>query len=137
MISGICPEPASGGREPPDGGRPGADAGQHRGGIDGAGLAAQVVAHQGVHGVLGGGVGGAHPAIWVTERAARISARQVDDRFAQFRALAGLPAELSVHCLRHSYVSHQFRGRGRSAVRAAAGRALVGAGYRDLYHGGC
>jgi integrase/recombinase XerC len=49
---------------------------------------------------------GAHPAIWLTERAARISARQVDDRFAQFRALAGLPAELSVHCLRHSYVSH-------------------------------
>ena len=34
---------------------------------------------------------GAHPAIWLTERAARISARQVDDRFAQFRALAGLP----------------------------------------------
>jgi integrase len=49
---------------------------------------------------------GAHPAIWLTERAVRISARQVDDRFAQFRALAGLPAELSVHCLRHSYVSH-------------------------------
>jgi integrase/recombinase XerC len=49
---------------------------------------------------------GAHPAVWLTERAARISARQVDDRFAQFRALAGLPPELSVHCLRHSYVSH-------------------------------
>jgi integrase/recombinase XerC len=49
---------------------------------------------------------GSHPAIWLTERAARISARQVDDRFAQFRALAGLPPELSVHCLRHSYVSH-------------------------------
>jgi len=48
----------------------------------------------------------AHPAVWLTERAARISARQVDDRFAQFRVLAGLPAELSVHCLRHSYVSH-------------------------------
>ena len=47
----------------------------------------------------------AHPAVWLTVRAARISARQVDDRFAQFRALAGLPPELSVHCLRHSYVS--------------------------------
>ena len=33
----------------------------------------------------------AHPAVWLTERAARISARQVDDRFAQFRVLAGLP----------------------------------------------
>jgi len=46
------------------------------------------------------------PALWLTERRARISLRQVDDRFAQFRAAAGLPKELSVHCLRHSYVSH-------------------------------
>jgi integrase/recombinase XerC len=47
-----------------------------------------------------------HPAVWLTERGGRISARQIDDRFAQLRGLAGLPAELSVHCLRHSYVSH-------------------------------
>jgi integrase/recombinase XerC len=49
---------------------------------------------------------GAAAAVWLTERGGRISARQVDDRFAQFRVLAGLPAELSVHCLRHSHVSH-------------------------------
>nr|WP_232304036.1 tyrosine-type recombinase/integrase [Pseudofrankia sp. DC12] len=42
----------------------------------------------------------------MTERGQRISARSVDDRFALHRAAAGLPAELSVHCLRHSYVSH-------------------------------
>lgn len=48
----------------------------------------------------------AHPALWLTERDGRISTRQVDDRFARWRAAAGLPAELSVHCLRHSYVSH-------------------------------
>ncbi len=47
-----------------------------------------------------------HPAVWLTERGGRISARQVDDRFAQLRGLAGLPDDLSVHCLRHSYVSH-------------------------------
>jgi integrase/recombinase XerC len=47
-----------------------------------------------------------HPAVWLTERGARISVRQVDDRFGQLRGLAGLPDELSVHCLRHSYVSH-------------------------------
>ncbi|MGZ4664811.1 MAG: tyrosine-type recombinase/integrase [Frankiaceae bacterium] len=35
-----------------------------------------------------------------------MSARSVDDRFRVWRAAAGLPAELSVHCLRHSYVSH-------------------------------
>jgi len=45
-------------------------------------------------------------ALLVTERGDRMSARSVDDRFALWRAAAGLPPELSVHCLRHSYVSH-------------------------------
>jgi integrase/recombinase XerC len=45
-------------------------------------------------------------AVWLTERGGRISARHVDERFALWRSRAGLPAELSVHCLRHSYVSH-------------------------------
>ena len=45
-------------------------------------------------------------ALWLSERRRRMSAK-VGDRFAQLpRALAGLPAELSVHCLRHSYVTH-------------------------------
>jgi len=48
----------------------------------------------------------AHPALWLTERGGRISTRQVDDRFALWRTTAGLPRELSVHSLRHSYVSH-------------------------------
>ncbi len=52
------------------------------------------------------GAGSAHPALWLTERGGRISLRQIDDRFAQWRAAAGLPGELSVHCLRHSYISH-------------------------------
>ncbi|HWR46197.1 MAG TPA: tyrosine-type recombinase/integrase [Pseudonocardiaceae bacterium] len=47
-----------------------------------------------------------HPAVWLTERGGRISLRQIDDRFAQFRQLAGLSDDLSVHSLRHSYVSH-------------------------------
>ena len=47
-----------------------------------------------------------HPAVWLTERGGRISPRHIDDRFALYRDRAGLPAELSVHCLRHSYVSH-------------------------------
>lgn len=45
-------------------------------------------------------------ALWPTERGGRISTSSVDDRFALYRAAAGIPAELSVHCLRHSYVSH-------------------------------
>ena len=47
-----------------------------------------------------------HPGVWLTERGGRISPRQIDDRFALYRRRAGLPAELTVHCLRHSYVSH-------------------------------
>ena len=52
------------------------------------------------------GAAAGHPALWLTERGGRISPRQIDDRFAEWRAAAALPAELSVHCLRHSYVSH-------------------------------
>jgi len=48
----------------------------------------------------------AGPGVCLTERGQRISARSVDDRFARWRTAAGLPTELSVHCLRHSYVSH-------------------------------
>ena len=49
-----------------------------------------------------------HPALWLTERGERISPRSVDERFAAWRTAAGLPRGLSVHCLRHSYVSHQI-----------------------------
>jgi len=51
---------------------------------------------------------GAHPrpALWLTERGERVSPRGIDERFAAWRAAAGLPAGLSVHCLRHSYISH-------------------------------
>jgi site-specific recombinase XerC len=41
-----------------------------------------------------------HPAVWLPERGGRISPRQIDDRFAQFRQLAGLPGDLSVHSTR-------------------------------------
>ncbi|GIG61210.1 hypothetical protein Lfu02_55820 [Longispora fulva] len=49
---------------------------------------------------------GDHPALWVTERANRVSVRYFDKRFAQLRDEAGLPKELVPHCLRHSYVTH-------------------------------
>lgn len=47
-----------------------------------------------------------HLAVWLTERGGRISSRQIDERFAQFRRLADLSDDLSVHSLQHSYVSH-------------------------------
>lgn len=49
---------------------------------------------------------GRHPALWVTERRGRVSVRHVNARFASYREAAGLPAELDLHCLRHSYVTH-------------------------------
>lgn len=47
-----------------------------------------------------------HPALWVTERLTRVSTKHLDKRFAALRAGAGLAPELTLHCLRHSYVTH-------------------------------
>jgi len=44
--------------------------------------------------------------LWLTERGERISVGHVNDRFMAWRDAAGLPPELSPHCLRHAYVSH-------------------------------
>jgi len=44
--------------------------------------------------------------LWVTERRSRMSVRQVNARFATYRDAAGLPGELDLHSLRHSYVTH-------------------------------
>jgi site-specific recombinase XerD len=49
---------------------------------------------------------GAHPALWVTERRGRVSRHSVSEAFAAARDAAGLPAELDLHCLRHSYITH-------------------------------
>jgi integrase/recombinase XerC len=49
---------------------------------------------------------GEHPALWVTERRSRMSPRAIDERFAVCRQAVGLPDEIDLHCLRHSYVTH-------------------------------
>lgn len=51
-------------------------------------------------------LGEAHPALWITERGCRMSKRRLNTTFTEARDLAGLPAELDLHCLRHSYVTH-------------------------------
>jgi len=47
-----------------------------------------------------------HPALWVTERLTRVSVRHIDERFAQAREALELDPSLTLHCLRHSYVTH-------------------------------
>ncbi|MEV0732315.1 tyrosine-type recombinase/integrase [Polymorphospora sp. NPDC050346] len=49
---------------------------------------------------------GGHPALWVTERRGRMSLRSANDAFQAARAAAGLPDELDLHSLRHSYITH-------------------------------
>lgn len=46
------------------------------------------------------------PALFVTERASRMSLRGVNKAFTTARDAAGLPPELDLHCLRHSYITH-------------------------------
>jgi site-specific recombinase XerC len=48
---------------------------------------------------------GPHPALWITERRSRLSVRHLNARFAAYRDAAGLPSELDLHSLRHSYVT--------------------------------
>ena len=45
---------------------------------------------------------GRHPALWVTERAGRLSPRSIDEAFAAARRAADLDENLDLHCLRHS-----------------------------------
>lgn len=45
-------------------------------------------------------------ALWPSERAPRVALETLGARFAAYREAVGLPPELGLHCLRHSYVTH-------------------------------
>lgn len=45
-------------------------------------------------------------AMWPTERDGRVSPDHLTMRFASYREELGLPEELTLHCLRHSYITH-------------------------------
>ncbi|HEU5002393.1 MAG TPA: tyrosine-type recombinase/integrase [Actinomycetota bacterium] len=45
-------------------------------------------------------------ALWPSERSARVGIMPVGARFAEWRDAVGLPEQLGMHCLRHSYVTH-------------------------------
>ncbi|MGX7829054.1 tyrosine-type recombinase/integrase [Actinokineospora sp. 24-640] len=48
--------------------------------------------------------------LWPSERAERIALARINARFADYRDALDLPQELSLHCLRHSYVTHLIEG---------------------------
>jgi site-specific recombinase XerD len=45
-------------------------------------------------------------ALWPSERCPRVGKMPVGARFAEWREAVGLPEEIGMHCLRHSYVTH-------------------------------
>lgn len=45
-------------------------------------------------------------ALWITERRSRVSLEYVDRRFSALRRELGWDPALTLHCLRHSYVTH-------------------------------
>jgi site-specific recombinase XerD len=45
-------------------------------------------------------------ALWPSERGPRVGMMPVGARFAEWREAVGLPGEIGMHCLRHSYVTH-------------------------------
>lgn len=44
--------------------------------------------------------------LFPTERGGRVCGAYLDARFSEYRDAAGLPEDLHLHCLRHSYVTH-------------------------------
>lgn len=47
-------------------------------------------------------------ALWPSERSPRVSLEKISARFAEYRDALGLPDSVSLHGLRHSYITHQF-----------------------------
>jgi site-specific recombinase XerD len=67
-----------------------------------------------------------HPALWVTERRARVSMRAIDDAFCAARSAAGLDKALDLHGLRHSYMTHLAEfGYPQKFIQDQAGHAFA------------
>lgn len=64
--------------------------------------------------------------LWPTERRTRVSGRYLNDRFAELRDEAGLPEELTLHSLRHTYVTNLIEwGYSEKFVQDQVGHAFA------------
>jgi integrase/recombinase XerC len=73
--------------------------------------------------------------MWPSERGMRISKRGFEARFQSLRDEAGLPDELTLHCLRHTYITRiQEEGYSERFAMAQAGHAYPSttAGYTSI-----
>jgi integrase/recombinase XerC len=69
---------------------------------------------------------GDEPALFVSQRGARLSASQVRARLAQLARAAGLPTHVHPHMLRHSFASHLLQSSGDlRAVQELLGHANI------------
>ncbi len=69
---------------------------------------------------------GESTALWPTERGTRVGDRYLDRRFGMLRDQAGLPPELTLHSLRHSYVTHLVEfGYAEQFVQGQVGHAYA------------
>lgn len=65
-------------------------------------------------------------ALWPSERGNRVTLGTLGDAFAAARNAVGLPKELGLHCLRHSYVTHLIEaGYDPTFVQAQVGHAYA------------
>lgn len=64
--------------------------------------------------------------LWPTERRTRVSPRYLNDRFAELRDEADLPEELTLHSLRHTYVTNLIEwGYSEKFVQDQVGHAFA------------
>jgi site-specific recombinase XerD len=79
--------------------------------------------------------------LWPTERSGHLDEARLSKRFGQYRDAVGLPDGLTLHCLRHSYVTHLIEAGydplfvqqqvGHSYASTTALYMSVSAGYRS------
>ena len=79
--------------------------------------------------------------LWPTERSGHLDQARLSKRFGQYRDAVGLPDGLTLHCLRHSYVTHLIEAGydplfvqqqvGHSYASTTALYTSVSAGYRS------